>query len=149
MTLGTNGDDNTSFRFFCSAGTNTNAQAGNIGVQSGIIYLTGMQVEIGNAASALDKPDIGTDRRNCQRFYQLIPFNYTFYGVTGAWMWTTINYVVPMRASPVVNTAGGSSSNGAAFQVNSLGTETAQIALQIAATGAASWNSTLFAVADI
>jgi hypothetical protein len=70
-TLGTNNNDSTGLTFFFSAGANTNAVAGNIGVQSGEIDLWGVQLEVGSVATPLEKIDPGEDIRRCQRFYQV------------------------------------------------------------------------------
>jgi hypothetical protein len=69
MTFGTNGNDYTALRLYYSSGATNNAQAGNIGVQSGTINIWGVQLEIGSAATPLEKPDPRYDLSNCQRFF--------------------------------------------------------------------------------
>lgn len=64
-TLGTNGNDATTFDFLYSS-----QAVAAVGVQSGIIQLWGVQLEVGSVATPLEKPDPRYDLANCQRFYQ-------------------------------------------------------------------------------
>jgi hypothetical protein len=64
--------DFTQLSLYFSSGSTESASAGGIGVQSGTIQLWGLQLEIGTAATPLEKPDLALERANCQRFYQLI-----------------------------------------------------------------------------
>jgi hypothetical protein len=70
-TLGTNNNDFTEVNFWYSSGTNNATRAGSIGVQSGVINLWGMQLEIGTPVTPLEKPDPRYDLSNCQRFYSV------------------------------------------------------------------------------
>src|SRR5215467_1859135 len=115
-TLGTNGNDCSMIRIFYSAGANSNAVAGNIGVQSGTIYLWGVQLEIAQSGQTLPTPlDYGGSPQQqlaqCQRFYQLG----TFYGQTNLPAATAIytissNYPVWMRATPTLSLVGSNNS---------------------------------------
>jgi hypothetical protein len=69
-TLGTDGNSHTTLTFWYSSGTNDAVYAGNIGVQSGTINIWGVQLEIGSAATPLEKPDPRYDLANCQRFFR-------------------------------------------------------------------------------
>jgi len=40
-------------------------------VQSGTVYICGVQLEIGSVATPLEKPDPQVDLANCSRFYQV------------------------------------------------------------------------------
>jgi hypothetical protein len=71
LTLGTNNDHCTQLQFWMSSGATNNAHAGNIGVQSGSIYLWGVQLELGGTATPLEKLDPQQDLAKCQRFYAL------------------------------------------------------------------------------
>ena len=71
--LGSNRDDCVILRLFYSASTGINPSAGNIGVQSGTINIWGVQLEIGNVMTPLEKPDPQVELANCQRFYQVMP----------------------------------------------------------------------------
>src|SRR5262249_11354812 len=68
-TRGTNGDESTWLNFWFSSGANNATNAGNIGVQSGIAFVYGVQLEIGTVATPLEKLDPRLDLANCQRFY--------------------------------------------------------------------------------
>jgi len=59
----------TSIDFFYSSAADNNAQAGNIGVQSGTIDLWGVQVENGSSATELEDPGSVRSLQLCQRFY--------------------------------------------------------------------------------
>ncbi|HEY1441391.1 MAG TPA: hypothetical protein VGF65_11245 [Mycobacterium sp.] len=69
-TLGTNGNDATGLDLWLSSGSNFAARSGNVGVQSGNIWLWGIQLELGAAATPLEKLDPRVDLANAQRFYQ-------------------------------------------------------------------------------
>src|SRR5262249_29133243 len=81
-TLGTNNNDATWLTFWYSSGATNNVTAGNIGVQSGTVYLWGVQLEIGNTATPLEKIDPGEDLRRCQRFYQQVQIYVSTYAAT-------------------------------------------------------------------
>ena len=118
--LGTNGDDSAAIELWFSSGSTNNASAGNIGVQSGTIQLWGAQLEIGNAATALDKPDPAYDQRNCSRFFQQMPFYTAGYNGAGAGFWSTIPLSTPMRAAPTVLVAGGIVTNASGQSIAAL-----------------------------
>lgn len=92
-----------SLRFWLSSGATNNAMGGGIGVQSYTLQLYGVQLELGNVATPLEKLDIQTDLANCQRFFTISNFvisgyspsaSVTFYG--SFWM------PVAMRAIPSI-----------------------------------------------
>jgi hypothetical protein len=118
-TVGTNGDDGTDLAFFFSSGATNNTVAGGIGVQSGIIQLWGVQLEVGTQATPLEKLDPRLDLANCQRFYEAITITPDYAnaptGITV--MYRPYRFVTTKRASPTVTTAG--------FQYFSGGTGTA------------------------
>lgn len=102
-TFGTTaGTDFTELQIFLSSGATNNAQAGNIGVQSGTIQLWGVQLEIGSQATPLEKPDPRYDLSNCQRFYQTSAFTSYGAGAAGAAIRVPIPLRVTMRALPTV-----------------------------------------------
>lgn len=103
-TLGSNNNDNTQLVLWYSSNTTFNANAGNIGVQSGTVQIWGVQLEIGTVATPLEKPDPQQDLAKCQRFYQvgyvqLAASNGLGSAVTLA---TVFPFPVPMRAGPTV-----------------------------------------------
>jgi hypothetical protein len=114
-TLGSNGDDYTILRFYCSAGATQNQQAGNIGVQSGTINIWGVQLEIGNIATALEKIDPQQDLAKCQRFYQMLSTISVSAGpgasTAGLQTFTHVTLPVTMRAAPSLSLPVASSTN--------------------------------------
>lgn len=102
MTLGTNGDNFTHLVFYFSSGANNANSAGSIGVQSGTVWLWGVQLEIGSAATPLEKLDPQQDLAKCQRFYQTGNANNTGYGVAGTGIAQAWALPVLMRAAPTV-----------------------------------------------
>lgn len=110
-TLGTNGDDTTALVFWYSAGSSSATRAGNIGVQSGVIWFWGVQLEVGSVATPLEKPDPQQDLAKCQRFYQLFTLLVTmYYAGAGSTVYYSNLVPVPMRAAPTVTVT--SSGNG-------------------------------------
>jgi hypothetical protein len=72
-TLGTAaGTDCNTLQIWLSSGATNNAQAGNIGVQSGTVQIWGIQVEIGGVATPLERYDPRVDLANCQRHYRSV-----------------------------------------------------------------------------
>lgn len=88
--------------WFSDQGTGAN-RSGGIGVQSGTVQLWGIQLELGSAATPLEKLDPRLDLANCQRFYQTGYFGLMAYapavaiGVGTAWA-----LPVTMRAIPTL-----------------------------------------------
>jgi hypothetical protein len=101
-TLGSNGNDFTGLDFWFSSGSTQATRAGNIGVQSGIIAIWGVQCEIGSVATPLEKSDIRYDLTNCMRFYQTNGASWAVagYQAIGAAMIIDQLWPVPMRATP-------------------------------------------------
>ena len=102
-TLGTAGNDYTTLNFWYSSGATNATRSGNVGVQSGIINIWGVQVEIGSVATPLEKPD--RDLANCQRFFQTGALQVYGYGfAANAPLSSMLGLPVSMRASPTVVT---------------------------------------------
>ena len=99
-TFGTAGDDNTQLNFWYSSGTTNAVGAGNIGVQSGTIYLWGVQLEIGSVATQLEKIPYEDDLRHCQRFYQVLQGVTASYGLIGSTVAGMVSFPATMRAPP-------------------------------------------------
>ena len=109
--LGTNGNDFTQLEFCYSAGA-TNAARYGIGVQSGTVWISGVQLEVGSVATPLEKLDPRYDQSNCNRFYTTGYANHQGYALTGNIVSHTVR-LEPMRASPTVaNDFTGSSNVG-------------------------------------
>lgn len=146
-TLGTAGNDNTEINFWYSSGANNNTRSGGVGVQSNTISLWGVQLEIGTAATPLEKLDYGYDLRNCQRFYQVYaPLGLDGYGLAGQAVLE--NYLFPqMRANPTVTFSGTSYSNASALAVSTIAANNLRAQITATATGStfASFNLALSA----
>jgi hypothetical protein len=112
MTLGTNGDSCTGLELWYSAGSNYAARSG-IGVQSGTIWIWGVQLEVGSVATPLEKLDPRMDLANCQRFYQgFAGLGIGGYAeVTNRVIYSSVLFPVTMRAAPTVTYNGVSNAN--------------------------------------
>lgn len=108
----TTGTDFTQLDLWLSSGSTNNAEAGNIGVQSGTVLLWGMQLELGSVVTPIERIDPVRDQANCQKFYNTIS---TFVGPTATYA-TSYSFPVKMRAIPTV--AGG----GAGYTTSALDT---------------------------
>jgi len=148
-TFGTNGDDYTQLNLWFSTGSASQARSGAIGVQSGTISFYGVQLEVGNVVTALEKSDPQIDLAKCQRFYATAAFSMALYANTGAATWQIFTHPVPMRATPTANTAGGASINTSSFTLTATGVDTTAIGFTVTSTGVASWASTLILSADL
>jgi hypothetical protein len=69
-TLSSSASDCSGLNFWFSSGATNATRSGSVGVQSGTVFLWGVQCEIGTQATPLEKPDPRYDLANCQRFYQ-------------------------------------------------------------------------------
>ncbi|HEY2617783.1 MAG TPA: hypothetical protein VGI78_10630 [Acetobacteraceae bacterium] len=148
--LGTNGDDGTQFNFWYSAGTSMATRSGSVPVQSGSINLWGVQLEIGSAATPLEKLDPQNDLANCQRFYLSgMTFNVSGYGAGTASIGYDQTLPVPMRAFPTVTPTTSGSSNMTGLSVSSTGTTTVRVTGAVTATGGAYYFGTFTASADL
>jgi hypothetical protein len=110
-TLGTNSDNRTTLNIWYSSGTDTAVRAGNIGVQSGLVNLWGVQLEIAQPGQTqptpLEKPDAQQELAKCQRFYfqESIAFLGNCGGVGS--IGSLAAFPVWMRAIPTINIIAG------------------------------------------
>jgi hypothetical protein len=111
-TLGTSATDVFTIYFWFTCGATNSAIAGNPGVQSATFQIWGVQLEIGIAATALEKPDPRYDLANCQRFYQVGYATMSFYGVSGWGYGSQYPFPVVMRATPTMAISGTPSYTG-------------------------------------
>lgn len=119
-TLGTDKGDATLLRIWYSSGTANAVRSGNIGVQSSVISLWGTQMEVGNVATPLEKPDPQQDLSRCQRFFWTAAI---YVGANTDESGTQIVYPTTMRATPIVTGggpgfAGSGSANAATINVS-------------------------------
>jgi hypothetical protein len=148
-TVGTNKDSNTQLNLWCSCGTTNAALAGNIGVQSGSIYLWGVQLEIGSTATPLEKPDPQQDLAKCMRFYQVGHINAQFYGAAGGGSNWMIYMPAWMRANPTITVPTPSLSNCTGFSTGVWNAAQFHVAATVTALGTASVSGDYTASADL
>ena len=112
-TLGTNNNDSNILQIFLSSGATNNAAAGNIGVQSGVVQIWGVQLEVGSVMTALDYGGSPQQQlAQCQRFYRFgVLFGQGYGGVASAAAAVVDSYPVPMRATPTVVASSVSNTN--------------------------------------
>jgi hypothetical protein len=140
-TLGTAGNDFTGLDFWFSCGTTDSARSGNIGVQSGIVVIGGVQLEVGSVMTPLDYGGSPAQQlQQCQRFYQVITgLAYNGYSASG----TTITFwwplIVAMRANPTLSVVWGTNTNiipglytsGTGLYVSAASTATGQFGINL------------------
>jgi len=111
-TLGTNGNDQLIIRFYTSAGSDLNAIANNLGLQTIGVDFWGIHIRVGTwtaADAALYRPrDPGTELALCQRYYCLSLFTVRFNATIGGQIEESpIYWPVTMRGTPVTTLAAG------------------------------------------
>jgi hypothetical protein len=105
-TLGTTRNDYTALALWYSAGTSYTSISGGVGVQSGSIWLWGVQLEIAQPGQTvptkLEKRDPVLELQQCQRFYQVGALQLTTYvaAATGI-ISTMLGLPVTMRSSTI------------------------------------------------
>jgi hypothetical protein len=102
-TLGTNNNDYTAVQLCYSSGATSNVANGNTGIQNGSIFLWGVQLEVGSAATPLEKLGPQLELGNCQRFY--LPGEYGVIataGGAGSYVGGVAYFPTTMRAAPTI-----------------------------------------------
>lgn len=100
--FGTPGTDYSAVNLWFSSGTTNAARSGTVGVQSGTIAITGLQVEVGTTMTSFEKADPATDLLRCQRTYQVGNTRLTGYAAAGVQLVANSPLAAPMRAVPTV-----------------------------------------------
>jgi hypothetical protein len=83
-----------------------------VGTNGATFYLTGVQLEVGSAATPFERRQYGQELMLCQRYYETGVFRIDGYGLTGAGILTTYGYKATKRASPTVSFTGTGYANG-------------------------------------
>ena len=149
-TFGTNGDDSLLLCLIYSSGATNNAVFGSPGVQSGTIQLWGVQLEIGTAATPLEKMDPRMDLANCQRFYQAFSqVMVSGYNSAGATNWSDFSYLQQMRAVPSVAFANTTYANGSSLSVNGATLAHVRLQMTVGSAGASYSISDMLLSADL
>jgi hypothetical protein len=101
-TFGTGGNNFLGLQLWLSSADNF----AGIGVQSYTLGLWGVQLEIGNVATPLEKPDPQVDLANCQRFYEIGIFFLGGNSVVSIGNGYVQPFLVNKRANPTMTTSG-------------------------------------------
>jgi len=153
-TLGTAGNDCTHLTFWLSAGSSYAVRSGNTPIQSGAIWLWGVQLEIGSVATQFEKIPYEDDLRHCQRFFYTTAQNAMASGyhpnAASLSVFGTILFSIYMRATPTASVAFSGINNNAisALQTTPFGytfsaTNAAGGAFQIQTTGTSAFSADL------
>lgn len=148
-TLGTAGDA-LILGLFLSSGATSNAVAGSIGVQNGTFSLWGLQLEIGPAPSALEKPDVEVELAECQRFYQKYTgVRIAGYTAVGGTLYLDFPLPVPMRATPTPAYSSQAYTNGNTFATDLASATHVRFSMQGTALGPAIGTADVTLSADL
>jgi hypothetical protein len=136
-------DDYTWVNIWLSGAADANTDSGSVGVQSGTFTFWGMQVEVGNIASPLEKPSRQQDWANVQRYYQrmlqtsMISVPSSSGGIFGQ----TLPFIVTMKAAPAVTLANPVTSNCTALTAANIGINSLFVYATAAANAGAQWGA--------
>ena len=108
-----------------------------VGTNGATFYITGVQLELGSAATAFDFRDYGRELILCQRYYEVGPyFRYDGAVVTGYSTVMPVYFEVKKRATPSVTLSGTTFvGNISAAAANDLYTQNFNMYLTVTATG--------------
>jgi hypothetical protein len=105
-TLGTDNNSNTALLFYTSAGSDFNARANSLGLQTIGVDLWGVHIKVGThttAATDLYKqPELGPELARCQRYYQTGSIRMSGPSTTGVGLAQTAAFRVSLRANPAI-----------------------------------------------
>lgn len=139
----------TLFRIWFSSGVTNALQAGSIGVQSGVVTVWGVQVEVGSQATPLEKLVPEVDLARCQRFYHTGIFQVWGYANSGQPFGQTLTFPAAMRAAPTITFTAPAYQNASNLAVNIMGASQASVSTLATATGNNSVYSPYTASADL
>jgi hypothetical protein len=77
-----------------------------VGTSGATLYITGVQLEKGTVATPFERRPFGMELALCQRYFQLGSGATGTTGNTTTNFYTSLNYTVPMRASPTLSQTG-------------------------------------------
>lgn len=150
LTVGTNNDHCTYPQFWCSSGATNAGNAGNVGVQSGTLFLYGVQLEVGTQATPLDYGGSPQQQlAQCQRFYCTTTSGASGYvGGSGQNVTAFAAFPVAMRAVPTV-TANVTSTNASSSNLANTSLNSTNLNFSGSASGYYYWNGTFTASAEL
>ena len=108
-------------------------------------YITGIQLEVGDVATAFEHEDISTTLLKCQRYYQIN--NASWYGVatSGYFVSSNITYKPDLRANPSVAQLSFSSGSGGRFTATAATSSTINGTTIYSSPGSSGGNSGYYA----
>ena len=125
----------------------TSAQTLWINNAGATFYLTGVQLEVGSAATPFERRPIGTELALCQRYYwltaQAISIGGTMVNGIGATTHNYIGFPVQMRAVPTASPVFSAGTGNAAQSVTNIGTNGASLSLTANGIGTGAFAVTL------
>jgi len=106
---------------------------------SGTITVTGVQLEVGSAATPFERRLFGQELYLCQRYYQVLFDQLVYEGTVngGAFPVNNIALPVPMRASPTASITALGGSNASNLQLNHAAATTLRVQCEAVNTGSA------------
>lgn len=108
-TLGSNDNGYLQVTFWFDAGSSYNSRTATLGHQSGSFFVTGVQVEIGSAATDYEKRPLAEIISACQRYYETGRFVNSGYQAGGNDISSMIYYNAFKRAAPTLTVSDDSS----------------------------------------
>ena len=107
---------------------------------SAALYITGVKLEVGNVATPFNHPSLAKSMADCQRYYFTNIVSLLVYGGAGGAQGQTLFFPVSMRATPTMNSSGGSFQNGSTLAVDNIQPQSVRATITITAVGAAALN---------
>ena len=100
--------------------TNANRMVGQQNLfdsASNNFYLTGVQLEVGSAATEFEHRSVGEELELCKRYFFKAKFAHSAYGTTSIYPEKQYYYPTEMRANPTISITGGTAANIASQSV--------------------------------
>jgi hypothetical protein len=153
-TIGTDGIDHLQLTFWSSAGTDFNARAANLGLQTIGVDLWGIHIKLGtHTTAAVDfyvQPQLGPELVRCQRYYERLSNSFIYWSgnTTASVTYTvTVPFKVTKRATALVTKT---DANSAAFPGNTTSATAESFTLSSTASSAVAgaWFGTSVWAAD-
>ena len=103
----------------------------------GVLYVTGVKLEIGSVATPYNRQSLAKSMADCQRYYLALiqMFVAGYAGYAGAPAYTTVTFPASMRATPTIAFSSQTYSNASALAGAGVGANT-NVTLQVTATTA-------------
>jgi len=94
-------------------GVSGTTQANFLSSTSNELYITGVQLEVGQKATPFEHRSVGDELIRCQRYYQSMDYYYS-YGSTSAniFYYTNFSFPITMRATPTMTASAWGSNTG-------------------------------------